>query len=99
MHSATVAKIPNIHLIVLVIVSSNDEDGHLSVPITSIFWTNHKESSQNHAKHDHGIQFIVNMFSHSMVMVRYITFFILMKLNINFSDYFPTSHIVLFDHH
>ncbi len=76
-HNVTEAKIPNIHLIVLLTVSKRDEEGHLSVPITSMSFTNHNESSQNHARHGHEMKFIAKTFNHNITMVRYNTCVIL----------------------
>ena len=75
--TAIVAKIPSTHLIVDVIVLSNDEDGQLSVPITSIFLTNHNESSQNHAMDTSGKIPHTSTIDHSIVTIQNINFFIL----------------------
>jgi len=72
-----VAKIPKIQLIVLFIVSSKDEDGHFSTPITLIFLTNHNVSSQNQARQLHGIKVAIDIFSHNIDMIQNIIFFIL----------------------
>ncbi len=67
-------------------VSNNDEDGHLSVPITSISLTNHNLSSQNHAEHVFGIQFTAKIFNHSIAIVRYITLFMFIRFDIKYYD-------------